>query len=57
MAAPPRRPGMRRSNRPWIVMPAKAGEVLLFESWLRHEVTANPVSATRVSVSFNYNWF
>jgi uncharacterized protein (TIGR02466 family) len=57
MAAPPRRPGMRRSNRPWIVMPAKAGEVLLFESWLRHEVTANPVAETRVSVSFNYNWF
>jgi hypothetical protein len=31
--------------------------VFLFESWLRHEVVANPVAAERVSVSFNYNWF
>jgi uncharacterized protein (TIGR02466 family) len=38
-------------------MPATAGHVFLFESWLRHEVPANPVNAERVSVSFNYNWF
>jgi uncharacterized protein (TIGR02466 family) len=35
-------------------MPASAGSVLLFESWLRHEVTANPGRGERVSISFNY---
>jgi uncharacterized protein (TIGR02466 family) len=54
MAAPPRRSGARQ--HPWITMPVAAGTVLLFESWLRHEVPANPVAAERVSVSFNYHW-
>jgi uncharacterized protein (TIGR02466 family) len=57
MAAPPRRTNGRRCNRPWVVMPARAGHVLLFESWLRHEVVANTTGAERVSISFNYNWF
>ena len=34
----------------------KAGEVVLFESWLNHEVTENTSSKARVSVSFNYDW-
>jgi uncharacterized protein (TIGR02466 family) len=38
-------------------VPVTAGQVLLFESWLRHEVVPNPVGADRISVSFNYNWF
>jgi len=33
---------------------AQAGTVILFESWLRHEVPANPTVEERVSVSFNY---
>ena len=41
----------------WFLVPAEAGNVVLFESWLRHEVPANPVAAHRVSISFNYNWF
>ena len=53
-AAPPRR---RDSNRPWVVVPAVAGHVILFESWLRHEVAANPSRTERVSISFNYAWF
>lgn len=57
MAAPPRLSNSRRENRPWVVMPAEAGELLLFESWLRHEVAANPAKGERVSVSFNYSWF
>jgi len=57
MAAPPRLPNSRRQNRPWVVMPAAAGRVLLFESWLRHEVAPNPVDEDRVSISFNYSWF
>jgi uncharacterized protein (TIGR02466 family) len=57
MAAPPRSARARDENRPWITLPAAAGHLVLFESWLRHEVAPNPVTAERVSISFNYNWF
>ena len=56
MAAPPRRGSASRANRPWVEVPASAGRLVLFESWLRHEVPANPAGA-RISISFNYNWF
>jgi uncharacterized protein (TIGR02466 family) len=56
MAAPPRRPAARRENRTHVTYPARAGNLILFESWLRHEVAANRVGAERISVSFNYNW-
>jgi uncharacterized protein (TIGR02466 family) len=49
MASPPR--------SAWVTIPAKAGLLLLFESWLRHEVPMNSTRAERVSVSFNFNWF
>lgn len=57
MAAPPRLANAARENRPWVVLPAEAGSVLLFESWLRHEVPANTAAGERISISFNYNWF
>ena len=57
MAAPPRREGATRQARPWVTFPARAGHLVLFESWLRHEVVPNAVNAERISVSFNYNWF
>jgi uncharacterized protein (TIGR02466 family) len=57
MAAPPRVADARDENRSWITVPAVAGQLVLFESWLRHEVAPNPMAAERVSVSFNYNWF
>jgi uncharacterized protein (TIGR02466 family) len=57
MAAPPRKPDARAANRAWVTVPAAAGRVVLFESWLRHEVAPNPAAGERVSVSFNYNWF
>ncbi len=57
MAAPPRKPDARASNRHWITVPARSGRVVLFESWLRHEVPPNPSAAERVSISFNYSWF
>jgi uncharacterized protein (TIGR02466 family) len=56
MAAPPKIAKARRENQPHITYPAEAGNVILFESWLRHEVPANRVAAERISVSFNYNW-
>jgi uncharacterized protein (TIGR02466 family) len=57
MAAPPRKPSATREARLWGTFPAEAGHVVLFESWLRHEVVANRVNAERISISFNYNWF
>jgi uncharacterized protein (TIGR02466 family) len=56
MGAPPRRQDASQRNRGWVVMPAVAGGMLLFESWLRHEVVANPSAAERISISFNYGW-
>ncbi len=57
MAAPPRKADAGVSNRTWLTVPAAAGRLVLFESWLRHEVAPNPSRAERVSISFNYNWF
>jgi uncharacterized protein (TIGR02466 family) len=56
MAAPPRR-ARRSGHASWVHIPARAGHLILFESWLRHEVPASSVAGERVSVSFNYNWF
>jgi uncharacterized protein (TIGR02466 family) len=57
MAAPPRRADCREENRPWVIVPAEAGTIVLFESWLRHEVVPNPVEQERISISFNFSWF
>jgi len=32
------------------------GQVILFESWLRHQVPSNPSAKLRISISFNYEW-
>jgi uncharacterized protein (TIGR02466 family) len=56
MAAPPKIPGARRENQMHITYPAEAGHVILFESWLRHEVAANRIEEERISISFNFNW-
>jgi len=57
MAAPPRKPDCRPEQQPWVTVPAAAGKVVLFESWLRHEVPPNLVASERISISFNYGWF
>jgi uncharacterized protein (TIGR02466 family) len=56
MAAPPRLGSARRANQAHVTYPAKAGNLILFESWLRHGVAPNTVDAERISISFNYNW-
>lgn len=56
MAAPPRRGTARPANRQYVTYPAHAGDLILFESWLRHEVTVNPAAEERISISFNFNW-
>jgi uncharacterized protein (TIGR02466 family) len=57
MAAPPRARAARRRNRPWVTIAARPGQVVLFESWLRHEVLPHRGPRERVSISFNYSWF
>ncbi|HEY3756710.1 MAG TPA: TIGR02466 family protein [Opitutaceae bacterium] len=56
MAAPPKIANAKASNRPHVTYPAEAGNLILFESWLRHEVATNRVEEERISVSFNFNW-
>jgi uncharacterized protein (TIGR02466 family) len=54
--APPRLKECRTENQRQISYSAEAGKVVLFESWLRHQVTSNPTVEERVSISFNYTW-
>lgn len=54
MAAPAIRPAAPRSRQRFVSVSPKAGDVLLWESWLRHEVLTNPARSERLSVSFNY---
>jgi uncharacterized protein (TIGR02466 family) len=56
MMAPPRKPRAREGNRPFVYLEPKAGDVILWESWLRHEVPVNRASGPRISISFNYGW-
>jgi uncharacterized protein (TIGR02466 family) len=57
MASPPRKRRARRENQVWVTVPAEQGNLVMFESWLRHEVAPNPTVAERISISFNYSWF
>jgi uncharacterized protein (TIGR02466 family) len=56
MAAPPRLPDAAPEHRTFVSVAPTAGTVLLWESWLRHEVPLNAASQDRISVSFNYRW-
>ncbi len=56
MAAPARKPDAREELRAFVYPGPKAGAVLMWESWLRHEVPMNMDEEDRVSVSFNYAW-
>ena len=56
MATPPRRADAPRRFRSFVSARAAAGNVILFESWLRHEVPAARFAGERVSISFNYGW-
>lgn len=54
MSAPAPREDADEEHRRFIYETPKAGDLLLWESWLRHEVPANQAASQRVSVSFNY---
>ncbi len=56
MAAPARKADARDEMRSFVYPGPEAGDVLLWESWLRHEVPMNMGEDDRISVSFNYRW-
>lgn len=57
MAAPPKKARARAENRPFVFVTPTPGLVVLWESWLRHEVPPSlDAESERVSISFNYRW-
>jgi uncharacterized protein (TIGR02466 family) len=54
MAAPPKKPRAAEQNRTFVTVAPKAGTVLLWESFLRHDVPPNSARGKRISISFNY---
>lgn len=54
MAAPKRRADAPESDRTFISIAPAPGTLLLWESFVRHEVPANGARQERVSLSFNY---
>jgi len=56
MAAPPRRRDAPEALQPFIYVQPDVADVVMWESWLRHEVPMNHSEDDRMSVSFNYKW-
>ena len=56
MMSPLRRKDAPEELRQFVYIKPEVGDVLLWESWLRHEVPMNMAEEERISVSFNYGW-
>ena len=56
MMAPMVRKDAEQALQRFVYVQPSVGEVLLWESWLRHEVPMNMAEDDRISVSFNYGW-
>ena len=56
MAAPGRTKDAPDDLKTFAYVAPTVGDVLLWESWLRHEVPMNMSEDDRLSVSFNYGW-
>lgn len=54
MAAPVRRDDAPETLRPFVEVVPRPGLLLLWESWLRHEVLPGTAKADRLSISFNF---
>ena len=54
MAAPPRRGDARADLQPFATVTPRPGLLLLWESWLRHEVLPGTAKVDRLSISFNF---
>lgn len=56
MAAPPRRADAPQDLQSFATKSPEPGTILLWESWLKHEVIPGAGKGERISVSFNYRW-
>jgi len=56
MAAPTRSADAPQDLQSFVYLAPKAGTLLMWESWLRHEVVRNDSDDQRISISFNYRW-
>lgn len=54
MAAPPAREDAPESARRFVYLQPSPGDILMWESWLRHEVMPGASEEPRISVSFNF---
>jgi uncharacterized protein (TIGR02466 family) len=54
MAAPMRREDAPEELRPFVAIGPEPGKLLLWESWLRHEVMPGAAKGERLSISFNF---
>jgi uncharacterized protein (TIGR02466 family) len=55
MAAPVRREDAAEELRSFVSIEPSAGLLLMWESWLRHEVLPGSAKADRLSISFNFS--
>lgn len=55
MAAPVRRDDAPEEMRPFVAIAPRPGLMLMWESWLRHEVLPGSAKADRLSISFNFS--
>jgi uncharacterized protein (TIGR02466 family) len=56
MAAPMRHADASEDMQSFVYVRPKPGMILLWESWLRHEVVRHRGGEQRISVSFNFKW-
>jgi len=56
MASPPRKSRAKPANQRFFSLAPRAGDLILFESWLKHQVEPSRSAEERISVSFNYDW-
>jgi uncharacterized protein (TIGR02466 family) len=54
MAAPTRRSDAPEELQPFAAVEPRSGLLLLWESWLRHEVLPGTGRGERLSISFNF---
>ncbi|WP_255347100.1 2OG-Fe(II) oxygenase family protein [Brevundimonas sp. EAKA] len=54
MARPSVTEDATEAERPFVYLTPRPGTILMWESWLRHEVPTNQAKSDRISISFNY---
>jgi uncharacterized protein (TIGR02466 family) len=55
MAAPPREKNAAEQLQPFVTVEPRPGLLLMWESWLRHEVLPGSGRSERLSISFNFS--